>query len=389
MKRMILSITFAFCFILILMSLKTYRFEDEELTRTIIPNDPYISNQSALNTIKAYDAWSYATDASNIKVAIIGSGINAYHEDLSANMNFNYSYCYDSNDSAFYDNTGHGTAIAGIIGATTNNNIGVAGVCWGVDMYSFKVNNSNDSYSNSNVAAAINYASSIGIDIINMSFGLLEYSSEVDAAISNFDGLIVCSSGNLGYDNDLYQHYPSNYSHDNIIAVGGISNDYSIHPNSNYGLTTVDLFAPMATYTTYYDSTNSSLKYAYLTGTSYAAAYVVGAVALLESEHPDLTPLGIKDLLLSRVSKKDNLQGKCVSGGALSLFNFFHNHSNTYSYYDNTYHTCTCSICGDSYRSLHHWTQIYTNNFALVAEPNIRIRYECVDCGAFSLNPYI
>lgn len=156
------------------------------------------------------------------------------------------------------DSNGHGTHVAGIIGACGNNNMGISGVCWNVKFVSLKVLNSEGRGDIDWIVNAINYAASNNIPILNCSLGLPIGSAALKKAIESYKGLLVCAAGNEGNNIDVDSFYPASYDYDNILTVGAIDSNNN-RPNwngftnlwglfgdkaSNYGQIAVDAYAP-------------------------------------------------------------------------------------------------------------------------------------------------
>lgn len=134
--------------------------------------------------------------------------------------------------------------MAGIIGACGNNTIGVTGVMQQVKLVSIRVIDSSGHISDSDIESAIDYASYCNIKVINLSLGGPDQLLGTKRAIEHYSGLVVCAAGNDNQDNDSNNHFPSNYNYNNLISVGAIKSDGSKYELSNYGATTVDIFAP-------------------------------------------------------------------------------------------------------------------------------------------------
>ena len=115
---------------------------------------------------------------------------------------------------------GHGTHVAGIIGAAGNNSVGISGACWNIQIVSLRIATESGELSREGLADAIEYAEEKGIKILNYSGGGVEYSADVAAAISNYSGIIICAAGNSGVNNDTTPFYPASYNYNNIISVG-------------------------------------------------------------------------------------------------------------------------------------------------------------------------
>lgn len=297
------------CFI----HIKSYAFHLE----SVIANDTNRSSQWGLDKININDGWTISTGSNTVKVGIIDSGVDASHQELSINSTLSKGYITGYTNPGV-DNIGHGTNVAGIIGAATNNQNGMSGICWNVDLISLRVVcDANGNFDNWAIRSAIIYAKNNGIDILNMSFGNSSSNLLIKNAISNYSGLIVASAGNDTRDNDTNPHYPSGYPYNNIISVGSSDSSDAISNFSNFGQTTVDLFAPGSSiYTT--DKVPSNYRYAH--GTSFAAPHVTAVAALIKSTNPSLSAIQIKNIILNNVDAIPSMTNKCVSGGRLNAY---------------------------------------------------------------------
>ena len=301
----------------------------------------FLSDQWGLNQtygINVNKAWNYTTGNANILVGVIDSGIDAKHPDLINTVNDNLHRDYV--DTPFLSNVrevdkedledlnGHGTHVAGIIGAQGNNLTGISGVVQNISLVSLRVFDSNGDGNASDVKRAIDFATKEAIPILNYSGGGTNNHSGRRKAIENYPGLFVCSAGNDGQDNDLNDHFPSNYNFDNLISVGAIDSNGQKRSASNFGANNVDIFAPgqsiLSTYPTdLYDSSNSShiaVGYRKLSGTSMAAPFVTGVAALMLAANPDITPQQIKFTIMNNATKYSALDNLCVSEGRLDAF---------------------------------------------------------------------
>ena len=268
-------------------------------------NDSYWNyQQNSFNAINCMDAWNITTGNPSIKVAVIDSGIDISHPDLglgsdgygNVSTTLGKSYAGDSL-SHLNPTDNHGTAVAGVIAAKTNNHIGIAGVAGGnnaqgATLISYYVTSSY------HVRDAIYEAIDAGAKVINISQEMNQMSS-LDVAISyaHSHGVsIVCASGNSGSN---YLAYPA--SHAETIAVGSCYNNGTRSTDSQYG-TGIDLVAPgINVYTTSLDS-----GYNYFSGTSFAAPRVSGTIALILSLNPSLSADDIKTLLRNSCTKVSN-----------------------------------------------------------------------------------
>lgn len=219
-------------------------------TLEIVSNDPFntISNQWGLNGtcgISANKTWNITTGNNRVLVGIIDSGIDGHHPDLINNINEDLHRDYvdtpllsnvrkiDKDD--LEDLNGHGTHVAGIVGAQGNNNVGVSGVAWDVSLVSLRVFDANGEGNLSDLKRAIDFATEEQIPILNYSGGGTKNHNGTRKAIENYPGLFVCSAGNNDQDNDIYDYYPANYNFNNVITVGAIKSDGNRPTVSDWG----------------------------------------------------------------------------------------------------------------------------------------------------------
>lgn len=282
-----------------------------------IPNDSAYSSLYGLELIETQRAWSITTGSSNVKVGIIDSGIDLDHSDLVGNLASSLHKSFAIVNSAD-DSLGHGTHVAGIVGAKGNNSIGTVGVCWDVSLISLRYMiagpNALQLALVSYVVSAINYAAENDIPILNLSSSFDVDVTSLKNAIENYDGLLILSAGN---DSQNTCKYPANYNLENTITVIATDASDNLASWSNYHSIYADLAAPgVSIY-----STDKDNGYRYDSGTSMAAPYVTGVAALIKSVNPSLSSTQIKNIILSTVDEKSNLSDKCVSGGRLNAFN--------------------------------------------------------------------
>jgi len=317
-----------------------YKYEIESY-----PNDTDIGYQWAIDNINLSGAWDIETGSSQTRVGIIElDGIHGYHSEIYPNINASLSYDFRNNTSYNLSNGNsvHATMVAGIIGAKGNNNYGITGVCQNVTMISYIA------YYDSEIVSAITAASQNDVKILNFSQGGYSYNNSTKNAIGNYDGLFVCSAGNSGTNTDLAPHYPSCYECANIISVGNSDSNNNRFFSSNYGVTSVDVFAPG---TDIY-STIPTNSFGTDSGTSYSTAYVTGICALLLSKYPCASMAKIKEALLNNVDSISSLSSYCGTGGRVNAFKTLyysapHAYADYYSQYNSVMHVAYCS-CGAS-----------------------------------------
>jgi subtilisin family serine protease len=198
-------------------------------------------------------AWGHITDCSSVVVAVVDSGVNYNQEDLAANMwnggvNFpNHGYDYVDNDNDPMDLFGHGTHVAGIIGAAGNNAKGTTGVCWKASIMAVRVLNTMNRGTTANFTQGINFAVTHGAKVINMSLGGTTFDQILSDAITtaqNNDVVVVVAAGNETNNNDVTPRYPCNFTQLNLVCVAALDQNYALASFSNWGATSVDVGAP-------------------------------------------------------------------------------------------------------------------------------------------------
>ena len=289
------------------------------------PNDPILSEQWAVNKIGLPSAWDIAKGVSAINVGIVDTGIAA-HTDLGSNLVAGWNFVGDNSNAT--DTHGHGSHVAGIVGALGDNNIGISGANWTVSLVPLKVS-TNGLIDSNDVIEAINYARTNNIPIVNCSFGIPN-SAELFNAYNLYEGLTVCAAGNEDNNNNTNPVFPASYQLENIISVGASDsndnrsnwNDFSnlwgffglLSSKSNYGSTSVHIFAPGTDIL----STVPTNNYSKMSGTSMASPYVAGVAALLLSHDSRLTAENIKTAILDNATPVSALSGLCTTGGRLN-----------------------------------------------------------------------
>lgn len=315
-----------------------YAEPDYSRTLALSPNDPNYANGALWglhNTgqgggtpdadIDAPEAWDVLTDAGNIVVATLDTGIRRTHEDLAANVWTNasgYGWNALASTSAPADDEGHGTLVAGILGGVGNNGKGVAGVAWRVQIMACKCFNGQRVGYDSDIIACLEFARSNGARVINASLGGAGFSHSLSNALwhAREAGIIlVASAGNDAINVDLQPQYPACYDLDNVVSVAASTRTDALWGLSNFGATNVDLAAPGHQITSTFFINDSF--YLSASGTSLAAPHVSGAIALMLAKYPAETHQQIIARVLNAVDPLPSLAGKCATGGRLNLRN--------------------------------------------------------------------
>lgn len=274
-----------------------------------VPNDANWTQQWGLQKIGADYAWNTTKGNSTILVAVIDSGVDYTHPDLQANY-VPLGYDWVNKDTDPLDDEGHGTACAGIIAATLNNELGVAGVAqvkimaekiFGVKpvVISGKTYYTEIGGEYADMTNSIIHATDAGADILSCSWYTLGDMSIIRDAVNYATAhgvLIVASAGNTGVN--LFQ-YPAAYN--DVISVTATDSNDTIAPFSSYG-SWVDVAAPgvniYTTMPTYHvslnDDHNWTMNYSYTNGTSFSCPMAAGVAALIWSNHPNITSTQVK-----------------------------------------------------------------------------------------------
>lgn len=306
----------------------------------LTPDDTYFSKQWNLATINLPQTWELTTgsriDGHPVIVAVVDTGVFLNHPDLAGQLVSGYDFISDptmSNDGDGIDNnpddpgdstqrglsSWHGTHVAGIVGALSDNGLGVTGISWGVKIMPVRVLGIGGG-TTYDIIQGIYYAAGLAnssgnlpdqaADVINLSLGGYTYSSSEQAAVTaawNAGSVVVAAAGN---EATSQRNYPAAYEH--AIAVSATTYDDELAPYSNYG-SYVDIAAPGGdtsrdvnhdgsadgiVSTLVSDSTGSrQATYKIYQGTSMAAPHVAGVIALMKAVYPELTPTMIKQML--------------------------------------------------------------------------------------------
>jgi subtilisin family serine protease len=286
--------------------------------------------QAAAADPRAVDQWALDGDApmgiesawrqtvgTGVTVAIVDSGADLGHPDLLPNLWTNpgeipgngvdddgngyvddvHGFDFVDGDGTPQDANGHGTHVAGIVGARGGNGIGVAGVAWNVKLMIVRVLDGNAQGTTTSVAEGIRYAVDNGARIVNLSLAGPSSTPDLESAVQYAQArgvLIVAAAGNDGHDLASAPTYPAAYGESNVIGVAATTRDGGLSSVSDYG-PGADVAAPGEEIL----STALGGGYEWRTGTSMAAPQVTGALALLASVRPDLDGGGLENALFA------------------------------------------------------------------------------------------
>ncbi|MGQ9660706.1 MAG: S8 family serine peptidase [Kiritimatiellia bacterium] len=341
-----------------------YKFCEDLREPRRVPNDPRfgslwgLDNPGWANTsrgadIDAPEAWYFTTGSTNVIVAVLDSGMDVTHPDLVANLWVNpgetgldatgadkatngidddgNGYIDDVHGANFtmptntpgngvpYDVIGHGTHVAGTIGAVGNNGEGVVGVNWNVRLMACKIG---DTYIDLFAAAkALEYAVDNGARFSNNSWGGYQFSQLFHDAVTDAlsrGHMLICAAGNDGVDTDILPHYPSSDPSENILSVAASDWDDLLAWFSNFGRTSVDIAAPGVNILSTVPPSRGT--YDVYSGTSMAAPHVTGVAALLAGYARGATWRMIRDAILAGAVPDPRLTDVVATGGHLSAF---------------------------------------------------------------------
>lgn len=339
-----------------------WAIQDGKVEPQLIPSDEYYPQQQDwLNLISLPETWDLDTQCENVVIAVIDSGVDITHPDLQTNLwrhpleiandgidNDGNGYVDDvhgwntiNENNNLGDRFGHGTHVAGTIGATTDNQQGVSGVCWSAQILAVKFLDSFGSGQMSNAAQAIDYVLNIQSQfpeyqfIINNSW-TAPYNLAVEEAFKRATEagmLIVNAAGNSGQNIANSPTYPAIWSRDNLSSLTVANHDSQAIPldlnrKSNYDPQSITLAAPgthiLSTWPM--DESVEDFPYEYKDGTSMATPVVSGIAALLWHKHPTLNASEIRAVLEQNSQPLDSLLGKVRAAGyvnSAATLNYF------------------------------------------------------------------
>ncbi|EWY35691.1 hypothetical protein N825_36075 [Skermanella stibiiresistens SB22] len=304
------------------------------------PGDTDYAQQWAWPKIAAPAGWDIQKESPDVVVAVIDTGVDYRHADLSGNIWRNPGETPGNNNDDDgngivddvhganfvpatptgdpMDDNRHGTHVSGTIGAMTDNALGVSGAAWKVQIMGVKFLDANGSGTTVGAIDAIQYAVEKGAHIMNNSWGGGGFSRALQDAIAEAEKagiLFTAAAGNNNQDNDVTPFYPANYDVPNVLSVMATTETDGKAAFSHRGATTVDVGAPGVNIR----STTPGNKYDNFNGTSMATPHVSGLAALIKGQNPDMKSAEIKRLILQTADPVPALTGLSVTGGRINM----------------------------------------------------------------------
>ncbi|MDB5096492.1 MAG: in-like serine protease [Cyanobacteria bacterium RYN_339] len=285
------------------------------LGKDLTVNDPQFSKQWALPMIHAPRGWQFSTGSPDAIVAVLDSGVDLTHPDIAPNLfkntfetagngkdddnngridDYNGWNSYSQNGNVADDN-GHGTNVAGIIGAMANNNLGIAGLAFNSRIMPVKVMNAQGQATTSSIVDGINYAVRNRASVINMSIASLIDDAPLKAAVEfaiSFNVTVVASMGN---DGARIKEYPAAWSRETGLIAVGPTNTSDVRPVWGTTGEWMTVSAPGENILT----TSVGGGYATVSGSSLSAAYAAGMAAMIKASKPTYTPAMIREIMTS------------------------------------------------------------------------------------------
>lgn len=325
--------------------------DSERVLALSAPNDPMFGEQWSLeNTgqregksgadIHAAKAWAKTHGSRDVVIAVLDSGVDYTHSDLIHNMwtrpaNISaytddqlglvddvHGYNAVNNSGDPMDDNGHGTHCAGIIGAEADNQEGIAGVNWQVEIMPLKFMSAGGFGTTKDAIECINYVinrkhAGVNVRVISASWGSTAKSKALEDAIrkASEEGILfVAASGNAGQNGDKSPHYPAGYDLPNMLSIAALDRNDELASFSNYGAKSVHLAAPGVDIL----STWLNNSFEEHSGTSMATPEVAGVAGLVLANEPNISMKDLRERLLNSVDPLPSLKGKVSTGGRLN-----------------------------------------------------------------------
>ncbi|AMV36563.1 S8 family peptidase [Planctomyces sp. SH-PL62] len=297
------------------------------------PTDPQFGLQWGLNNrsdvdVDAPEAWRTTAGSSSTIVAVLDSGIDLNNPEFRGRLWINptasrrgravHGWNFVAGSGDVQDDYGHGTHVAGVLGAAANDGRGIVGVDRNARIMVLKVLDSRGGGTPEVAAAALIFAVDNGAKVVNASWATDTYSQTLYDAVAYADArgvVVVTAAGNEASDDDLRPVYPAAFDLPNILVVTAVDSSGNLADFANYGATTVDVAAPgVGIYSTF----ASRSRYATLSGTSMAVPFATGVVSLVAGLHPDWSAERLVEHVKATARPLASLTGRTTTGGLVS-----------------------------------------------------------------------
>lgn len=279
--------------------------ERQPTVATLVPNDPLWQSSWSLAKVGAPAAWRVTTGSPDTIVAVLDTGIDATHPDLQGAVVPGWDVVNGDGDAS--DDHGHGTAVAGVIAARSNNGIGVTGACWRCSVMPVKVIAGNGIGNSADIAEGLRWAADHGAAVINLSFVMSGPDGAVAAAIDYArakGAIVIAAAGNSGAGAVTF---PA--GHPGTISVTATDSADALYAWATFG-SWVSVATPGCTQTTFFGG-----GYGEFCGTSSAAAFMSGMTALVRSAESTVGPEVVFSLLATNAVRV----GDFVSSGRIAV----------------------------------------------------------------------
>jgi subtilisin family serine protease len=303
----------------------------------VIPNDPKYSQEWGMTMIDAPYAWGITTGTPATVIAVLDTGIDLHNPDLTSKLWTNpnpsgadgypgdlHGWNFVTSTSNLQDDDGHGSHVAGILAAATNNGYGMAGLDWNARIMPLKILDAQGNGTTDAAVSAVYFAVQHGAKVINASWGGDVFSQAMLDALNyaNKAGVVfVTAAGNDSSNNDVFQTYPASYRTPNELVVAAVDTAGNLAGFSNTGAATVDVAAPGVNIVSTVPG-----GFATYSGTSMSTPFVSGSVALLAGIHPGWSAAQLTAEIRATVKPFASLKGLMISPGVVDPFYALTNH---------------------------------------------------------------
>ena len=297
----------------------------------LVPNNPSFPREWGMSAVDAPSAWALTTGTSATIVAVLDTGIDINNAAFAGRLWTNpqpnggdgyrgdlHGWNFIDGNNSLQDDNGHGTHVTGILAASGNNGVGVAGIDWGARIMPLKVLDSQGNGTTDSAVNGVYFAVNHGAKVINASWGGDAYSQAMLDALNfaNSKGVVfVTAAGNESANNDVTTTYPASYRTPNELVVAAVDQSGALGSYSNWGATTVDLAAPG---TDIYSTVRGGFDT--YSGTSMSVPFVAGTVALVAGANPGLSAAQLVGRVKATVKPDPALNGLMQSPGLVDPY---------------------------------------------------------------------